>query len=366
MEALNGLNEKQREAAEATEGPVMILAGAGSGKTKTLITRIAYLIHKGVEPASILAVTFTNKAAAEMKHRVERVLAESRPHTMNRWAQPWMGFSHSMPEVSTFHSFCVKLLRQESHNLGFTRPFMIYDDDDTNSLIKKILDHFDINPKMSPPKKFKSAIDAMKCAAVGPEEVDPKDFFGPFGDQLVKVYTRYQEMLKSSHAFDFGDLIVATYKLLRDRPDILEKYQDHFRYLMVDEYQDTNRAQYLLVSLLAKKYRNLCVVGDEDQSIYKWRGADVRNILDFQKDYPDAVAVKLEQNYRSTQNIINAASAVIRNNKGRFDKTLWTANEVGEKIRWVQLSDERAEAEFVGKEIQKWLAAHHEYSFQDV
>jgi DNA helicase-2/ATP-dependent DNA helicase PcrA len=366
MEALNALNEKQRLAAEATEGPVMILAGAGSGKTKTLITRIAHLIHKGVEPASILAVTFTNKAAAEMKHRVERVLAESRPHTMNRWAQPWMGFSTSMPEVSTFHSFCVKLLRQEAHNLGFTRPFMIYDDDDTNSLLKKILEEFDINPKMSSPKKFKGVIDQMKCAAVGPEEVDPKDFFGPFGDQLVKVYRRYQEVLKSSQAFDFGDLIVATYKLLRDRPEILEKYQDRFRYLMVDEYQDTNRAQYLLVTLLAKKYRNLCVVGDEDQSIYKWRGADVKNILDFQKDYPDATAVKLEQNYRSTQNIINAASAVIRNNKGRFDKTLWTANEEGEKIRWVQVADERAEAEFVGKEIQKWLQKNHEYSFQDV
>ena len=366
MDSLNSLNDKQRAAAEATEGPVIVLAGAGSGKTKTLITRIAHLIHKGVEPSSILAVTFTNKAAAEMKHRVQQALAEMRPMTANRWAQPWMGFSNSMPEVSTFHSFCVKLLRQEAHALGFTRPFMIYDDGDTNSLLKKILDEFDINSKASSPKKFKGVIDQFKCAAVGPEEVDPKDFVGPFGEQVVKVYRRYQEVLKSNQAFDFGDLIVETYKLLRDRPDILQRYQDRFKYLMVDEYQDTNRAQYLLVTLLAKKYRNLCVVGDEDQSIYKWRGADVRNILDFQKDYTEAEMVKLEQNYRSTQNIINAASAVIRNNKGRYDKTLWTANEPGEKLRWVQLSDERGEAEFVGREITRWLSKNPQYSFADV
>lgn len=367
MDSLSSLNERQRQAAEATEGPVIVLAGAGSGKTKTLITRIAYLIHKGVDPASILAVTFTNKAAAEMKHRVALALKEARPNFQGRWAQPWMGFSQAMPEVSTFHSFCVKLLRQESHVLGFVRPFMIYDDDDTHSLLKKILDEFDINPKNSNPKRFKGAIDQLKCAAVGPEEMDPKDFaFGPFGDQLQKVYRRYQEALKANQAFDFGDLIVETYKLLRDHPAVLQKYQDRFRYLMVDEYQDTNRAQYLLVTLLAKKYRNLCVVGDEDQSIYKWRGADIRNILDFQKDYPEAGQVKLEQNYRSTQNIINAASAVIKNNKGRYDKTLWTDNEPGEKLRWVQLPDERAEAEFVGREIQKFLNRHHEYSFQDV
>lgn len=363
---LASLNDRQREAVEATEGPVIVLAGAGSGKTKMLITRVAHLIHKGVAPSQILAVTFTNKAAAEMKHRVQTVLSGQNQGGGHRWAQPWMGFSSFLPEVSTFHSFCVKLLRAESHVLGFQRPFMIYDDDDQISLMKKVLEEFDISPKNSNPKRFKGVIDQMKCQALGPDEVDPKDFFGPFGEQLVKVYRRYQEVLRASQAFDFGDLIVEAYKLLRDHPDVLNRYQDRFRYLMVDEYQDTNRAQYLLVNLLAKKYRNICVVGDEDQSIYKWRGADIKNILDFQKDYPEAQMVKLEQNYRSTQTIISAASAVIKNNKSRYEKTLWTDNEVGEKIRWVQLPDERAEAEFVGSEITKWLSRNQEFSFQDV
>lgn len=363
---LNGLNDKQLAAVLATEGPVTVLAGAGSGKTKTLITRIAHLIHKGVEPSRILAVTFTNKAAAEMKHRVEGILRSGNNQFHIRWAQPWMGFSSYMPEVSTFHSFCVKLLRNEAHAIGFTRPFMIYDDDDQLSLLKKVLEEFDISSKNANPKRFKSAIDQAKCQAMGPGDIDPKDHFGPFGDQLVKVYRRYQEVLRASQAFDFGDLIVEAYKLLRDHPAVLEKYQEHFHYLMVDEYQDTNRAQYLLVNLLAKKRRNLCVVGDEDQSIYKWRGADIKNILDFQKDYPDAKILKLEQNYRSTQTIINGASAVIKNNKGRYDKTLWTDNEAGEKIRWVQLPDERGEADFVGRELQKWLNKNQEASYQDV
>ena len=366
MHHLESLNERQREAVEATEGPVIVLAGAGSGKTKTLITRVAHLIYKGVSPSHILAVTFTNKAAAEMKHRVEAVIRQSTSAKTQQWAQPWMGFSAFMPEVSTFHSFCVKLLRSEFPALGFKRPFVIYDDDDQLSLLKKILEGFDISPKNSNPKRFKGMIDQFKCQAMGPEDVDPKDFFGPFGEQIVKVYAKYQEVLRANQAYDFGDLIVEAYKLLRDRPDILERYQEKFRYLMVDEYQDTNRAQYLLVTLLAKKYRNLCVVGDEDQSIYKWRGADIKNILDFQKDYPEAAMVKLEQNYRSTQTIIKAASAVIKNNSSRYEKTLWTANEVGEKIRWAQLPDERAEADFVGSQIQKWLGRHQECSFQDV
>ena len=366
MEAhLHSLNDRQREAVLATEGPVTVLAGAGSGKTKTLITRIAHLIHKGVEPSAILAVTFTNKAAAEMKHRVEKILQGDSSIRL-RWSQPWMGFSSHMPEVSTFHSFCVKLLRVESHLIGFNRPFMIYDDDDQLSLLKKVLEEFEISSKNANPKRFKSAIDQAKCQAMGPEEIDPKDFFGPFGEQLVKVYRRYQEVLRSNQAFDFGDLIVESYKILKNHPDVLAKYQDRFHYLMVDEYQDTNRAQYLLVNLLAKKRRNLCVVGDEDQSIYKWRGADIKNILDFQKDYPDAKLIKLEQNYRSTQTIIKGASGVIKNNKGRYDKTLWTANEPGEKIRWTQLPDERAEADFVGGEIQKWLEKNHDGSHQDI
>ena len=355
---LSSLNDRQREAVLAIEGPVTVLAGAGSGKTKTLITRIAHLIHKGVDPSQILAVTFTNKAAAEMKRRVEAVLRGAGNGFEPRWAQPWMGFSSYMPEVSTFHSFCVKLLRQEAHVLGYTRPFMIYDDDDQLSLMKKVLQEFDISPKNANPKRFKSAIDQAKCQAQGPGDINPDDHFGPFGEQLVKVYRRYQEVLRASQAFDFGDLIVEAYKLLRDHPEVLEKYQEHFRYLMVDEYQDTNRAQYLL--------SNLCVVGDEDQSIYKWRGADIKNILDFQKDYPDAKIFKLEQNYRSTQTIIKGASAVIKNNKGRYDKTLWTDNEAGEKIRWVQLPDERGEADLVGRELSKWINKNSERSYQDV
>jgi DNA helicase-2/ATP-dependent DNA helicase PcrA len=365
MSYLDSLNDKQREAVLAIEGPVTVLAGAGSGKTKTLITRIAHLIAQGVEPSAILAVTFTNKAASEMKHRVEGILRGSSNMPL-RWAQPWMGFSSYMPEVSTFHSFCVKLLRAEAHNLGFTRPFVIYDDDDVLSLIKKVLEEFDISSKNANPKRFKGAIDQAKCQAHGPDDIDPDDHFGPFGEQLVKVYRRYQEVLRSSHAFDFGDLIVEAWKLLRDQPVILERYQERFKYLMVDEYQDTNRAQYLLINLLAKKYRNLCVVGDEDQSIYKWRGADIKNILDFRKDYPDAKILKLEQNYRSTQTVINGASAVIKNNKGRYDKTLWTANEPGEKIKWAQLPDERGEADFVGRELQKWMNRHDGSSYQDV
>jgi DNA helicase-2/ATP-dependent DNA helicase PcrA len=363
LKYLESLNDRQREAVLATEGAVIVLAGAGSGKTKTLITRVAHLIQKGVAPSQILAVTFTNKAAAEMKERVVRLLGEmggGMDHM--RWAQPWMGFSGYMPEVSTFHSFCVKLLRQEAAAIGFTRPFVIYDDDDTMSLLKKICEEFDIDTKNA--KGFKNLIDQFKCQAIGPAEMNPQEFLGPVGPQLQKVYTRYQEVLRSSHAFDFGDLIVEAYKLLRDRPEILERYQDRFRYLMVDEYQDTNRAQYLLVGLLAKKYKNICVVGDEDQSIYKWRGADIRNILDFQRDYPNATIVKLEQNYRSTQTIINAATAVIKNNESRYDKTLWTANEVGEKIQWIQVPDERAEADTVAREIQKWMSKHR--SHQDV
>ncbi|MGE3262690.1 MAG: ATP-dependent helicase [Bacteriovoracia bacterium] len=364
---LLGLNEPQRKAAQATEGPVIVLAGAGSGKTKMLITRVAHLIKQGVDPSTILAVTFTNKAAAEMKKRVETILREihaGRQH--HQWAQPWMGFSHVLPEVSTFHSFCVKLLRNELSALGFTRPFVIYDDDDVYSLIKKVLEEFDINTKNANPKRFKGLIDQMKCQAIGPEEVDPADFFGPIGEQLIKVYRRYQEVLRSSQALDFGDLIVEAYKLLRDNPAILAKYQEHFKYLMVDEYQDTNRAQYLLVNILAKKYKNICVVGDEDQSIYKWRGADIKNILDFQKDYPEALMVKLEQNYRSTQTIISAASAVIKNNKSRYDKTLWTDNEPGDKIRWAQLPDERSEAEHVARELTSWLRENPGRSFADI
>jgi DNA helicase II / ATP-dependent DNA helicase PcrA len=364
MDFLGSLNVAQRQAAEATEGPVIVLAGAGSGKTKTLIARMAYLIHKGVRPNAILAVTFTNKAAGEMKHRVEQSLRALQPHWQGRWAQPWTGFSSEAPEVSTFHSFCVKVLRTESHALGLSRPFVIYDDEDTLSLLKQILERQGVEGKQA--KRFKSAIDELKCRAEGPDEVNPQDYFGTFGDQLSRVYRTYQSELRQAQAFDFGDLIVEVVKLFQKRADILQRYQDQFRYLMVDEYQDTNRAQYLLVSLLARGAGNICVVGDEDQSIYRWRGADIRNILDFRKEYPQALMIKLEQNYRSTKSIINAASAVIQHNTSRYDKVLWTENANGEKVRWVQLPDERAEAEFVSQEIKHWLRKNPQRTFQDV
>ncbi|MCO5141455.1 MAG: UvrD-helicase domain-containing protein [Oligoflexia bacterium] len=357
---LQELNTAQREAAETIDGPVIVLAGAGSGKTKTLISRIAYLIQNGVSPSQILAVTFTNKAAGEMKERVQKVLSNSSQGLNSAWAKPWMGFSRFMPEVSTFHSFCVKLLRNETTALGYDRPFVIYDDDDQVSLLKKILKSQDIDPKNY--KRFKAEMDQLKCQALGPNEIETFSYTGQFGQQLQDVYQAYQNELRASQALDFGDLIVESVKLFKKHPEILEKYQEHFRYLMIDEYQDTNRAQYLLISMLAKKFKNICVVGDEDQSIYKWRGADIRNILDFQKDYPEAKLIKLEQNYRSTKTIIEAASAVIKNNQSRYDKKLWTANSEGEKIHWIQSADERGEAEVVAKEIDSFLRNGRSYN----
>ncbi len=360
------LNERQREAVEATEGPVCVLAGAGSGKTKMLITRIAHLIRGGAAPEQILAVTFTNKAAGEMKERVARMLGQIGGVEGLYWAQPWMGFAGRAPEVSTFHSFCVKVLRSESEYIGYPQPFVIYDDDDQISLLKSVLKELNIDSKAYSARRFQSAINSAKCQAVGPNELETGAFSGPFGDYLPRVYARYQETLRQNSAFDFGDLIVRVVQLFREEPKVLERYQERFRYIMVDEYQDTNRAQYLLIRLLSEKYRNLCVVGDEDQSIYKWRGADIRNILDFQRDYSEAQLIKLEQNYRSTQTIIEAASRVIKNNESRYDKTLWTANEKGERIRWISVPEERAEAESVVKEIAKELTKHPEWSYEDI
>lgn len=361
------LNAEQRSAVELLHGPLIILAGAGSGKTKTLVARVVHLIRNGVSPQEILAVTFTNKAAKEMKERVGKALYECGIQSLdNQWAQPWMGFSYHAPEVSTFHSFCVKLLRAEASRLGFSRPFVIYDDSDQLSLIKKIVEYLNISEKFGNPKRYQGAINQAKCQALGPDQLERQEFSGPFGDYLVNVYKEYENTLRTNCAFDFGDLIVKAYELIRDNPDLLNKYQDKFKYLMIDEYQDTNRAQYLLISLLAKKYRNLCVVGDEDQSIYKWRGADIKNILDFQNEYTNAKLIKLEQNYRSTKIIIEAASHVIRNNATRYDKTLWTENPEGEKIKWTKVSDERAEAEYVARDIETKLRRDGRLSYRDI
>lgn len=351
---IQSLNDRQREAVFWTEGPLIVLAGAGSGKTKMLTSRIAYLIDVGhIPPSGILAVTFTNKAATEMRERVANYLADSEV----------MG----SPEIGTFHSVCVRLLRRELAFTPFTQPFVIYDDSDQLSLIKGVVEKLGIDDKAFNPKSFQSAINRAKCDALEPDDIEPAPH-NLFERQYKRVYEQYQKNLFANNALDFGEIICMTYRLLRDNPEVREKYQRRFQYIHVDEYQDTNRAQYLLLSMLAgpkhSTHQNICVVGDEDQSIYKWRGADIRNILDFEQEYPGAKVVKLEQNYRSTKTIITAAGQVIRNNKSRKDKTLWTDNSEGIPIIRVQLPDERMEAEMVVSELKR-LAMNEGYAFKD-
>ena len=353
---LETLNPPQKEAAEYTEGPLIVLAGAGSGKTKMLTSRIAYLMDvRGVPGNRILAVTFTNKAAREMKDRVERHLH-----------QTTSGYT-GIPEIGTFHAICVRLLRRELAATPFTKPFVIYDDSDQLSLVKRVVEKLGIDEKAFSPKAMQAGINRLKCDAIEPSELEPSahDFFER---KLKLVYEEYQKDLFANNALDFGEILCMVYRILRDNDAIRARYQDRFLYIHVDEYQDTNRAQYLLLSQLAKKefggHQNICVVGDEDQSIYKWRGADIRNILDFESDYPGAKIVKLEQNYRSTKTIITAASQVIRNNRERKDKTLWTANVEGPKIIRAALADERAEAEFVISEIKR-IAANENRAYTE-
>ncbi|MDR3608547.1 MAG: UvrD-helicase domain-containing protein [Oligoflexia bacterium] len=342
---INSLNDRQREAALTTEGPLIVLAGAGSGKTKMLTARIAYLIEgRGVAPWQVLGVTFTNKAAGEMRERVEKVLRES-------------GSGHlGAPEIGTFHSVCIRILRREIHRTPFTKPFVIYDDADQLTLIKGAMNKLAIDEKSVSPKGVQSAINRAKCDALQPEDVEPSAH-NFFERQFKRIYEQYQKDMFANNAIDFGEIICLTYRLLRDHPDLRSSYQRRFRYIHVDEYQDTNRAQCLLLSMLAAPmnggHGNICVVGDEDQSIYKWRGADIRNILDFEREYPGARIVKLEQNYRSSKTIIRAAGEVIKNNTARRDKTLWTDNPEGVKIIRAQVPDERAEAEFTVSEIKR-------------
>ncbi len=353
---LESLNPPQKEAAEHTEGPLIVLAGAGSGKTKMLTSRIAYLMDvRGVPGNRILAVTFTNKAAREMKHRVETHFQSSNT-----------GFL-GVPEIGTFHAICVRLLRRELAATPFTKPFVIYDDSDQLSLIKRVVEKLAIDDKAFSPKAMQAGINRLKCDAIEPKELEPSAH-DLFERKLKVVYEEYQRDLFANNALDFGEILCMTYRILRDNEAIRARYQDRFLYIHVDEYQDTNRAQYLLLSQLAKKefggHENICVVGDEDQSIYKWRGADIRNILDFETDYPGAKIVKLEQNYRSTKTIITAASQVIKNNRERKDKTLWTDNVQGPAITRAALADERAEAEFVISEIKR-LAANENRAYTE-
>ncbi len=333
---LMDLNPEQRLAATTLEGPVLVLAGAGSGKTRALTYRVANLIQNGVPAWTIMAITFTNKAAAEMRERIEKLAGESA-------ADVW---------VSTFHAGCAKILRRDIEKLGYTRSFTIYDDDDTQTAIKEILKRLNIDEKILTPREIKSKISDAKNKILGPREwfeQSDRDFRC---QQIYDIYRAYEEKLKSANALDFDDLIVKTLQLFADHPPVLEYYQRRFRYIHVDEYQDTNAAQYMLVRLLAQQSRNLCVVGDDDQSIYGWRGADIRNILDFEKDFPDATVIKLEQNYRSTANILDAANQVIAMNENRKDKALWTQAAPGEEIKLYRAGDEREEAAFLCETIR--------------
>ena len=338
MSIYDTLNEPQREAVLHTDGPLLILAGAGSGKTRVLTHRIAYLIEEmGVNPWNILAITFTNKAAGEMRQRVDDLV----------------GFGSESIWVSTFHSMCVRILRRFIDRLGYDNRFTIYDTDDQKTLMKAVCKKVDIDTKRFKERMLLSVISSAKNEMILPEEFE-MNAGGDFAQlKIAKVYREYEAQLKANNALDFDDLLVKTVQLLQTQPDVRENYQERFRYIMVDEYQDTNTVQFKLVSLLAGKYRNLCVVGDDDQSIYKFRGANIRNILDFEKEYPDAKVIKLEQNYRSTENILNAANGVISNNKGRKDKTLWTANGEGQKICLKQFDTAYDEAEFIAEDIKK-------------
>nr|WP_296011648.1 DNA helicase PcrA [uncultured Blautia sp.] len=338
MSIYDTLNDRQREAVFHTEGPVLILAGAGSGKTRVLTHRIAYLIEeKGVNPWNIMAITFTNKAAGEMRERVDKIV----------------GFGSESIWVSTFHSSCVRMLRRFIDRLGYDTNFTIYDTDDQKTLMKDICKRLDIDTKIYKERAIMAAISSAKDELIGPEEYEI-NVMGDFSKRKIALaYKEYQKELKKNNALDFDDLIMKTVELFQACPDVLEYFQERFKYIMVDEYQDTNTAQFKFVSLLAGKYRNLCVVGDDDQSIYKFRGANIKNILGFEHVFADAKVVRLEQNYRSTQNILNAANQVIRNNLERKTKTLWTENEEGEKLHFRQFMNAYEEAEYIVGDISK-------------
>ncbi|MBE6018278.1 MAG: DNA helicase PcrA [Lachnospiraceae bacterium] len=340
MSFIESLNNKQQEAVLHTEGPLLILAGAGSGKTRVITNRIGYLIHeKGVNPRDILAITFTNKAASEMRERVEAQL----------------GMDAGGAWICTFHSACVRILRMYSHILGYDNNFTIYDTDDQKTVVKNICKKLDIDTKRFKEKWFLSQISSAKDELIGPDKFALDASGDYYLEKVAKVYDEYQKELKKNNAFDFDDLIVKTVELFRAEPEILERFQERFRYISVDEYQDTNTAQFKLASLLAGKYRNICVVGDDDQSIYKFRGANIENILNFEKEFPGAKVIRLEQNYRSTKTILEAANAVIKNNTQRKEKKLWTENEDGAPIRLFHVDNAYVESDKVVSQIRSFL-----------
>ena len=346
---LDTLNPAQREAVEKTEGPVLILAGAGSGKTRVLTTRIGHLIEdKGVQPANILAITFTNKAANEMRERVEETLESD---ASDMW-------------ISTFHSCCVRILRKDINRIGYNRSFVIYDSADQVTLVKDCLKELNLNDKVFEPKMIISTISGAKDKLYDPKQFKAMHMNDNRMSKIADVYALYQDRLKRNSALDFDDLIFKTVELLKSDKEVLDYYRNRFKYIMVDEYQDTSKAQYELIKILAKEHQNICVVGDDDQSIYGWRGADIRNILEFEKDYDDVHVVKLEQNYRSTQIILDAANTVISNNIERKRKRLWSEKKDGELIKIQVAQDEIEESDFVADMIAK-ISREQNRSYKD-
>ena len=351
MSIYDSLNEQQKEAVCHTEGPLLILAGAGSGKTRVLTHRIAYLIEeKGVNPWNILAITFTNKAAGEMRERVDSIV----------------GFGAESIWVSTFHSMCVRILRRYIDRLGYDTNFTIYDADDQKTLMKDVCKYLKIDTKMLKERTILGAISSAKDEMVTPEEFALRAEGDYMQKKIAQAYTEYEKQLRANNALDFDDLLLKTVQLFQTQPDVLESYQERFRYIMVDEYQDTNTVQFMLVSILAGKYKNLCVVGDDDQSIYKFRGANIKNILNFEQVFPNTKVIKLEQNYRSTTTILDAANAVIRNNKGRKAKALWTQNGLGTPIQFRQFDTAFDEAEYIvnniKNEVNSGKRSYHDFA----
>lgn len=341
---LNTLNEKQKEAVEWPDGPMLVLAGAGSGKTRVLTTRLAYLVNeRNISPYNILAITFTNKAAKEMKERAYRMLGKDAYHM----------------QISTFHSFGLLLIRENYEKLGFEKNFTILDSDDSLTVIKKILKDMDLDTKIYNPRAIRNKISSAKN-----ELIDSKYYSrfvnSEYDEIVLSVFEKYEQKVVKNNSMDFDDLLLLPIKLFKENPDILEKYQERFKYILVDEYQDTNEAQYILIKMLSKKYQNICVVGDLDQSIYGFRGANFRNILNFEKDYPKAKVIPLEENYRSTGNILNVANDIIKHNKQRKEKNLWTRNDDGPKIKYHRAYDEKDEANYVMEEIKKLIISGEE------
>lgn len=346
MNYLDKLNPQQREAALHTEGPLLILAGAGSGKTSTMTHRIAYLIkEKGIRPYQILAVTFTNKAAKEMRDRVEALIGEG----LNMW-------------ILTFHSACLRVLRKHAGVLGYDSDFVVYDPTDQKAAVKSILKEMDISDKKYTPAYFLGIISDCKEKAMGPDDFLAENGTDPKSMMIYQVYAAYETLLKKNNAMDFDDLLLNAVKVFEQDEFALREYQERFKYIMVDEYQDTNHIQYRFVKMLAEEHNNICVVGDDDQCIYQWRGADIRNILEFEKDFRDAKVIKLEQNYRSTANILAAAHSVIEKNHQRKNKKLWTSQEDGSKIAYFRADDERDEARYIAQEIDRMKSSDRMYS----